>query len=75
MKDLLGHELEPYSMEVEKGKIKELAIAIVDDNPIFYSLESAKDADYDGIPVPLTFFANHWRLWLSRENGGLLAKW
>ncbi|MGG0846312.1 hypothetical protein [Peribacillus simplex] len=28
MKDLLGHELEPYSMALEKGKIKELAIAI-----------------------------------------------
>jgi hypothetical protein len=25
VKDLLGHELEPYSMAVEKGKIKELA--------------------------------------------------
>ncbi|WP_185152195.1 hypothetical protein [Peribacillus simplex] len=34
VKDLLGHELEPYSMAVEKGKIKELAIAIGDDNPI-----------------------------------------
>ncbi|TKH09531.1 MaoC family dehydratase [Peribacillus simplex] len=32
---LLGHELEPYSMAVEIGKIKELAIAIGDDNPIF----------------------------------------
>ncbi|ASS92774.1 hypothetical protein BS1321_01535 [Peribacillus simplex NBRC 15720 = DSM 1321] len=34
VKDLLGHELEPYSMAVEKEKIKELAIAIGDDNPI-----------------------------------------
>lgn len=55
MKDLLGNELEPYGMALEKGKIKELAIAIGDDNPIFYSLESAKDAGYDGIPVPRTF--------------------
>lgn len=55
VKDLLGLELEPYSMAVEKGKIKELAIAIGDDNPIYYSLEAAKNAGYDGIPVPLTF--------------------
>ena len=55
VKDLLGLELEPYSMAVEKGKIKELAIAIGDDNPIYYSLEAAKEAGYDGIPVPLTF--------------------
>jgi hypothetical protein len=31
MKDLLGHELEPCGMAMEKGKIKELAIAIGDD--------------------------------------------
>lgn len=55
VKDLLGLELEPYCMAVEKGKIKELAIAIGDDNPIYYSLEAAKDSGYDGIPVPLTF--------------------
>jgi len=53
--DLLGYELEPYCMAVEKGKIKELAIAIGDDNPVYYSLEAAKEAGYDGIPVPLTF--------------------
>lgn len=55
VKDLLGLELEPYSMSVEKGKIKELAIAIGEDNLIFYSLEAAKEAGYQGIPVPLTF--------------------
>ncbi|MBT2737289.1 MaoC family dehydratase N-terminal domain-containing protein [Bacillus sp. ISL-7] len=55
VKDLLGYELEPYSMVVEKGKIKELAIAIGDDNPVYYSLEAAKEAGYEGIPVPLTF--------------------
>ncbi|WP_223593518.1 MaoC family dehydratase N-terminal domain-containing protein [Neobacillus bataviensis] len=55
MNDLLGIELEPYSMSVEKGKIKELAKAIGDDNPIFFSMEAAKAAGYEGIPVPLTF--------------------
>ncbi|MGE6718022.1 FAS1-like dehydratase domain-containing protein [Peribacillus frigoritolerans] len=55
MKDLLVHELEPYSVTVGKGKIKVLMIAIGDDNPFFYSLESAKDAGYDGTPVQLTF--------------------
>jgi acyl dehydratase len=55
VKDLLGLELEPYSMAVEKGKIKELALAIGDNNPIYFSLEAAKEAGFDGIPVPLTF--------------------
>lgn len=55
VKDLIGLEFEPYSMAVEKGKIKELALAIGDDNPIYYDLEAAKKEGYDNIPVPPTF--------------------
>ncbi|MBN6885588.1 acyl dehydratase [Cytobacillus horneckiae] len=55
VKDLIGLELEPYSMAVEKGKIKELALALGDDNPIYYDLEAAKKEGYDGIPIPPTF--------------------
>ncbi|MEH6942302.1 MaoC family dehydratase N-terminal domain-containing protein [Bacillus sp. JJ722] len=55
MKDLIGTEFQPYSMEVEKGKIKELALAIGDDNPIYFDLEAAKKEGYENIPVPPTF--------------------
>lgn len=55
LKDKIGLVLKPYSLEVEKGKIKEFAIAIGDDNPIYYSLEAAMAAGYEGIPIPLTF--------------------
>ncbi|MCM2534257.1 MaoC family dehydratase N-terminal domain-containing protein [Neobacillus pocheonensis] len=55
MKDLIGLEFEPYSMAVEKGKIKELALALGDDNPIYFDLEAAKKEGYDNIPVPPTF--------------------
>ena len=55
VKDLIGLEFEPYSMAVEKGKIKELAAALGDDNPIYYDLEAAKKEGYEGIPVPPTF--------------------
>ncbi|MGO4888368.1 MaoC family dehydratase N-terminal domain-containing protein [Anaerobacillus sp. MEB173] len=55
VKDLIGIEFKPYSFEIEKGKIKELVKAIGDDNPIYTSLEAAKVAGYDGIPIPLTF--------------------
>ena len=55
VKDLIGIEFKPYSYEIEKGKIKELVTAIGDDNPIYTSIEAAKAAGYERIPVPLTF--------------------
>ncbi|MGG1674332.1 MaoC family dehydratase N-terminal domain-containing protein [Neobacillus sp. NRS-1170] len=48
-------EFKLFSFGVEKGKIIELAKAIGDENPIYRSLESAQNAGYKGIPVPLTF--------------------
>jgi acyl dehydratase len=56
VKELIGLEFTPYSMAVEKGKIKELARALGDDNPIYFDLEAAKKEGYDGIPIPPTFF-------------------
>ena len=53
--DLIGIEFKPFSFEIEKGKIKELVNAIGDNNPIFTSLDAAKEAGYEGIPIPLTF--------------------
>ncbi|MEH6943313.1 MaoC family dehydratase N-terminal domain-containing protein [Bacillus sp. JJ722] len=55
VKDLIGVEYEPYSMAVEKGKIKELALALGDDNPIYFDLEAAKKEGYENIPMPPTY--------------------
>jgi acyl dehydratase len=55
VKEFVGLEFTPYSYDVEKGKIRELVKAIGDDNPIYTSLEAAKEAGYEGIPVPLTY--------------------
>lgn len=55
IKNLIGLEFEPYTFEVEKGKIKEFATAIGDDNPIYYDKEIARNKGYHGIPIPLTF--------------------
>lgn len=55
IKNLIGLEFEPYTFEVEKGKIKEFATAIGDDNPIYYDEEIARNKGYHGIPIPLTF--------------------
>jgi len=42
-------------MEVEKGKIREFAEAIGEDNPIYYGVEAAEKEGFKGIPIPLTF--------------------
>ncbi|MDF2680567.1 MAG: MaoC family dehydratase [Brevibacillus sp.] len=55
VKELIGLEFKPYQLEVEKGKIRELVNAIGDTNPIYFSLEAACEAGYEGIPIPLTF--------------------
>ncbi|MCS0671272.1 MaoC family dehydratase N-terminal domain-containing protein [Cytobacillus firmus] len=51
----MGVELTPYTYSVEKGKIKELAAAIGDPNPIYYDEDAARKEGYDGIPIPLTY--------------------
>jgi acyl dehydratase len=55
VRDLIGVELAPYTYSVEKGKIRELAAAIGDPNPIYYDEASAINEGYEGIPIPLTF--------------------
>ncbi len=56
VEELVGLKFEPYTLAVEQGKIRELARAIGDDNPIYYDLEVAKKEGYEGIPIPPTFF-------------------
>jgi acyl dehydratase len=55
VKELIGLEYEPYSFEIEKGKIKEFAAAIGDENPIYYDLEAAQKEGFTRIPIPFTF--------------------
>jgi acyl dehydratase len=55
VKELVGLEYDSYSFEIEKGKIREFAAAIGDDNPIYYDVEAAKKEGFENIPIPLTF--------------------
>ncbi len=50
-----GKEFDPYVFEVERGKIKELALAIGDDNPLFFDAKYAQEKGYKDVPAPLTF--------------------
>jgi acyl dehydratase len=54
-KDIIGQKLKSYTIQVEKGKIREFCMAIGETNPIYFSEEEAKKAGYQGIPIPPTF--------------------
>src|SRR5260370_14960521 len=62
-KSKIGQSFPPFTIEVERGKIRELALAIGDDNPIYQSREEAQAAGYPDIPLyptsPTTF--TFWR--------------
>lgn len=58
-KSKIGQSFPPFTIEVERGKIRELALAIGDDNPIYQSREAAQAAGYPDVPLyptsPTTF--------------------
>ena len=50
-KSKVGYSFPPFTIEVERGKIRELALAIGDDNPIYQSREAAQAAGYADVPL------------------------
>src|SRR3989454_12849162 len=47
----VGHSFPPFTIEVERVKIHELALAIGDPNPIYHSREAAQAAGYKDVPL------------------------
>jgi acyl dehydratase len=54
-REMIGKPLSPTTFEVERGKIREFASAIGDNNPIYHDVEAARAAGYADIPIPPTF--------------------
>lgn len=54
-RDLVGKEYEPFTFEVEKGRIRLFAQAIGETDPIYFDEAAARDAGYRSLPVPPTF--------------------
>ncbi|HEY7415174.1 MAG TPA: MaoC family dehydratase N-terminal domain-containing protein [Ktedonobacteraceae bacterium] len=50
-KDKIGHSFSPFTIEIERGKIHELALSLGDHNPIYHSREAAQAAGYEDIPL------------------------
>jgi acyl dehydratase len=71
-KSKIGHSFPPFTFEVERGKVRELALAIGDDNPIYQSKEAAQAVGYPDIPLyptsPTTF-----TFWGNRKMVGQLS--
>src|SRR5215469_12757182 len=47
----IGHSFPPFTFEIESAKIRELALAIGDDNPIYQSQQAGQAAGYQDIPL------------------------
>jgi len=60
-KSFIGRKGEPVTMHVERGKIREFAGAIKDDDPLYFD-EAYAAREAGGIMPPVTFLqtASHW---------------
>ncbi|HNZ28060.1 MAG TPA: MaoC family dehydratase N-terminal domain-containing protein [Spirochaetota bacterium] len=74
-----GKVFDSFTYKVERCKIKELAQAIGDDNPLFYDKDYAVSQGYKDTPAPLTFptVINFWgypEIWKRMSEIGIDVK-
>jgi len=55
VEDLIGKEFPPFELPIERGKIREFAMAIGDDNPIYSDPAQAAQTEFRDIIAPPTF--------------------
>jgi acyl dehydratase len=75
----IGYSFPPFVIEVERCKIRELAQAIGDENPMYRSQEAAMAAGYEDVPLSPTTptIFNFWgnpQLWDQLVGVGLNVK-
>lgn len=60
--EVVGRPTGAATIHVERGPVKNFAEAVTDENPVYQSLDAARDAGFDDIPAPptFTFAASHW---------------
>jgi acyl dehydratase len=75
-KTMLGHSFPAFTLEIERSKIHELALAIGDVNPIYHDSAAARAAGYSDVPLPptaptlLTFWGNT-QMWEQMKTIGI----
>ena len=77
--DYKGREFDPFTFEVERAKIRELCLAIGDENQIFHNTDVAKASGYKDTPAPVTFATvmNFWgypEVWDRMKEMGVDVK-
>lgn len=50
----IGYSFPSFAVTIERAKIRELASAIGDDNPVYQSQQAAQEAGYPDVPLPPT---------------------
>ncbi|HMS04976.1 MAG TPA: MaoC family dehydratase N-terminal domain-containing protein [Burkholderiaceae bacterium] len=55
-KRFIGHRMPPFTVDVEKGRLRFFAKATGQDDPVYHDESAARAAGYPGLPVPPTFF-------------------
>ncbi len=78
-KSKVGVSFPPFTIEVERCKISELALAIGDDNPVYHSREAAQAQGFKDVPsfptTPTIFsFWGNTQQWHYLEQIGLNVK-
>lgn len=51
----IGYQFEPFRFVIERGKIREFALAVGDDNPLYVDQKAADAAGLTDITIPPTF--------------------
>jgi acyl dehydratase len=51
----IGHQLPPFQVEVEKGRLRFFGKATGQTDPVYIDESAARDAGHPGLPVPPTF--------------------
>src|SRR5437667_9624935 len=77
-KSKIGQSFPPFTIEVERGKVRELALAIGDDNPIYQSKEDAQGAGYPDVrlyPSSPTTFASSGHRQVVSQLSSLAVHW
>jgi acyl dehydratase len=60
--DVVGRPTGAATIHVERGPVNKFAQAITDPNPVYQSVDAAREAGFENIPAPptFTFAAAHW---------------
>ncbi|MFQ5895411.1 MAG: MaoC family dehydratase N-terminal domain-containing protein [Nitrospinota bacterium] len=64
--EILEREFPPFTFPIERGKIREWALALRETNPVYFDPEAARAQGFRDVPAPPTFLRQFW--WETPES-------